>query len=216
MHQKNMPLKGLSGASPETVVLDSSFGLRVSSYLVVSVDSDSFMKTGRTNLSCSQVHVRFISRVLSKIRKQIIFIPTGGLASLTPNYLLRNLSLFCYTRRFKRKPTILHKLVPLTCNDRRNKPQFSLLPSNSRGRQVSYHLSIILCENLGNNLFCLLFHQLLFPILFWGLASGGRSVGGRCAALPFLGKPILGGRRSNPLYYTYRVSSHIDIMLICT
>ena len=38
-------------------------------------------------------------------------------------------------------------------------------------------------------------HQLPFPILLWGLASGGRSVRWRCAALPFLGKPILGGRR---------------------
>ena len=42
----------LSGASPGTVVLDSSFGLRVSSYLAVSVKSDSFLKSGRTNLAC--------------------------------------------------------------------------------------------------------------------------------------------------------------------
>ena len=45
----------------------------------------------------------------------------------------------------------------------------------------------------------LLFHQLPFPILFWGLDSGGRSVRWRYAALPFPGKPIFGGRRSNPL-----------------
>ena len=42
----------LSGISPETIVLDSSFRLRVSSYLVVSVNSDSFLKLGPTNLSC--------------------------------------------------------------------------------------------------------------------------------------------------------------------
>ena len=42
----------LSGESPETVVLDDSFGLRVSSYLVMSVNSDSFGKSERTNLSC--------------------------------------------------------------------------------------------------------------------------------------------------------------------
>ena len=41
-----------SGATPEIVVLYSSFGLRVSSYLVVSVNSDSILKSGRTNLSC--------------------------------------------------------------------------------------------------------------------------------------------------------------------
>ena len=42
----------LGGANPETVMLSSSFGLRVSSYLVVSVNSDSVLKSGRTNLSC--------------------------------------------------------------------------------------------------------------------------------------------------------------------
>ena len=44
-----------------------------------------------------------------------------------------------------------------------------------------------------------LLHQLPFPILLWGLASGGRSIRWRCVALPFLWKPILRGRRNNPL-----------------
>ena len=81
------------------------------------------------------MHARFFSRVLSKIRKRIIFIPVGGLASLTP-YLLKDLSLFCYTRnskenqttsceidrcfatswKLKRNPTILQEFVPLTWN----------------------------------------------------------------------------------------------------
>ena len=43
------------------------------------------------------------------------------------------------------------------------------------------------------------FDQLPFPILLWGLASGGHSVSGSCIGLPFLRKPILGGRRHNPL-----------------
>ena len=47
--------------------------------------------------------------------------------------------------------------------------------------------------------FPLLFvHQLPFPILLWGLASGGCSIGGRCISLPFLGNPFLRGRRRNP------------------
>ena len=53
----------------------------------------------------------------------------------------------------KQNTTILQGFVPLTCNYRSKKRQFSLLPSNLRGRQVSYHLSIILCENLCNILF---------------------------------------------------------------
>ena len=60
---------------------------------------------------------------------------------------------FATSRRLKRNPTILQEFVPLTCNYRSNKRQFSLLPSNLRGRQVSYHLSIVLCENLCNILF---------------------------------------------------------------
>ena len=53
-------------------VISSSFGLRVSPYLVVSVNSNSILKSGRTHLSCKQVHARLISRVLSKIRQRII------------------------------------------------------------------------------------------------------------------------------------------------
>ena len=48
-------------------------------------------------------------------------------------------------------------------------------------------------------LFFLFFHQLPFPILLWGLASGGRSVSGRCIALPSLEKPILEWRKRKPL-----------------
>ena len=55
---------------------------------------------------------------------------------------------FASSRRRKRNRTILQELVPLACNCRSNKRQFSLLPSNIRGRQVSYHLSIVLCVNL--------------------------------------------------------------------
>ena len=33
-------------------------------------------------------------------------------------------------------------------------------------------------------------HQLPFPILYWSLTSGGRSIGGKCIPLPFLGKKI--------------------------
>ena len=76
----------------------------------------------------------------------------GGLASLTP-YLLQTSSLFCYLTETQRNPTMLQEFVPLTCNYRSNKRQFSLLPSNLRGRPVSYHLSIILCVDLCNNLF---------------------------------------------------------------
>ena len=43
--------------------------------------------------------------------------------------------------------------VPLTWNYRSKKRKFSLLPSHLRGWQVSYHLSITLCENLCNILF---------------------------------------------------------------
>ena len=118
------------------------------------------------------MHTWFISRVLGKIHKWMIFLPVGGLASLTP-YLLQDLSLFCFTRRLKRKPivscriyrcfatlrrlkrnpTILQEFVLLTCNYRSTKRQFSLLPSTLRGRQVSYNRSVILCENLCNILF---------------------------------------------------------------
>ena len=82
-----------------------------------------------------------------------MFIATGGLTSLTPNYLLRNVSLFCYTRRLKRNPTILQDFVPLACNYWSNKRQFFLLPSNLRGRQVSYQLSIVSCVNIYQILF---------------------------------------------------------------
>ena len=53
----------------------------------------------------------------------------------------------------KRNPTILQGFVSLTCNYRSKKRQISFLLYNLRGRQVSYHLSIILCENLCNILF---------------------------------------------------------------
>ena len=54
---------------------------------------------------------------------------------------------FATSRRLKRNPTILQKVVPLTCNYRSNKRQFSLSPSNIRGSQVNYHVSIIPCVN---------------------------------------------------------------------
>ena len=60
---------------------------------------------------------------------------------------------FATSRRLKRNATILQGFVPLTCNNRSNKRQFSLLPSNLRGWQVSYHLSIVLCVNICNILF---------------------------------------------------------------
>ena len=52
------------------------------------------------------------------------------------------------SRRLKWNLTILEEFVPLTCNYRSNKRQFSILPSNIRGSQVSYHLSIVPCVNL--------------------------------------------------------------------
>ena len=48
---------------------------------------------------------------------------------------------------------ILQDFMPLACDYRSNKRQFSLLPSNLKGRQVSYHTSIVLCVHLYKILF---------------------------------------------------------------
>ena len=60
---------------------------------------------------------------------------------------------FATSRRLKRNQTILQDFVPMACNYRCNKRQFSLLPSNIRGRQVSYHLSNVSCVYLSKILF---------------------------------------------------------------
>ena len=82
-----------------------------------------------------------------------LFTTLHTLASLTLNYLLRNLLLFCYTRRLKRNQNIIQDFVPLVCNYRSNKRLFSFLPSNLRGRQVIYHMSIVPCVNSSYTLF---------------------------------------------------------------
>ena len=96
------------------------------------------------------MHAWFISRVLSKIRNRIIFLPVGGLASLTP-YVLQNLLLFCYTPRLKRKLNYLLRNLSLFCyfTETQTKPNYLARIC----AVVSYHLSIILCENLCNILF---------------------------------------------------------------
>ena len=60
---------------------------------------------------------------------------------------------FATSRKLKRNQPILTGFVSLTCNYRSNKWQFSLLPSNLRGRQASYHLNIDLCADLFNIIF---------------------------------------------------------------
>ena len=118
------------------------------------------------------MHAWFISRILSKIRKLIIFLLDGGRASLhhTSCKIYRCFAThgdsdenettsweiyrcFATSRRLKRNQTILQDFVPLACNYRSNKRQFSLLSCNLRGRQVSYHLSIVLCVNICNILY---------------------------------------------------------------
>ena len=49
---------------------------------------------------------------------------------------------FATSRKLKRNPTILQGFVPLTCNYRSKKRQFSLLPSNLRGGQAGIVLAL--------------------------------------------------------------------------
>ena len=73
------------------------------------------------------------------------------------------------------------------------------------GRRPLWHLPLLSWFLRGGHRNLFLFflflsgHQLPFPILLWGLASGGCSIGGRYISFPFLGNTILKGRRRKSL-----------------